>query len=200
MRNAWCIVTLLSLFASPAFAQLQLNPQIGVTFTDLSVAPKDILGVELNTEGKAGILVGADLRIGGKLYIQPGLFVIGTKTVYRYDNGVIVDQSEITRYGAKLKGLVGYKLIDNSFTLRVMGGPSYDFQLSLNAEDNPYFDKDQFKSGIFNLDAGVGVDILFLTAEIGYSWAFTDTFDENFFENKPRYRTIYATVGIVIGN
>jgi hypothetical protein len=200
MRNTWFIAVFLSLGAFPTFAQIQFNPQIGVTFADLSVEPRDVLGVELSTEGKAGFLVGADLRIGGKFYIQPGLFVIGTKTVYTYDNGVIVDKSEITRYGAKLKGLVGYKLIDNSFRLRIMGGPTYDFELSLNADDNPYFDKDQFKSGIFNLDAGVGVDILFLTAELGYSWAFTETFDKNFFDNKPRYRTLYATVGIVIGN
>jgi hypothetical protein len=182
------------------FSQLQVNPQIGVTFTDLNVEPRSELGIEIETEGKAGLLIGADVRLGGKLYVQPGLFVIGTKTVYSYDNGVIVDSREITRYGAKLKGFVGYKLIDNNFRLRVMGGPSYDFQLSLDNDGSPTFDEDQFRSGIFNLDAAVGVDVLFLTAELGYSWAFTETFDEDFFENKPRYRTFYATVGFVIGN
>ena len=80
-----------------------------------------------------------------------------------------------------------------------MGGPSYDFQLSINGENNPFFDEDEFKKGIFNLDAGVGIDVLFLTAELGYSWALFDTFDESLFENKPRYETIYFSVGIVLG-
>jgi len=200
MKHVVSLAMLIVFTSLTTLAQIQLNPQIGITYSDLSVNPQSDLGILLNTEGKAGFLVGADLRIGGQFYIQPGLFVIGTKTVYTYDNGVIIDKSEITRYGAKLKGLIGYKLIDNNFKLRVMGGPTYDFELSLNADDNPYFDEDKYKSGIFNLDAAVGVDILFLTAEVGYSWAFTETFDENFFDNKPRYRTFYATVGIVIGN
>lgn len=176
-------------------AQVQFNPQIGVNFTDLSVEPQDIIGIDLKTQGKAGILGGADLRFGNTFYIQPGLFVMGSKIAYSVNN----DEYEITRYGAKLKGLVGLKFGDSGFRFRVMGGPSYDFQLSINGENNPFFDEDEFKKGIFNFDAGVGVDVLFLTAELGYSWALSDTFDESLFANKPRYETIYFTVGIVLG-
>lgn len=196
--------TQMKIFAVAAFllvcmttvnAQLQFNPQIGVNFTDVDVELNDLIGVDPKTEGKAGILIGADLRLGNKFYVQPGLFVIGSRIVYSFDD----DDYEISRYGAKLKGLLGYKFGGDGFAFRVMGGPTYDFQLGINSEDNPYFDEDDFKKGIFNLDAGIGVDVLFITAELGYSWAFTDTFDEDFFDNKPRYETIYFTVGIVLG-
>ena len=196
----WSIVVILCLAASSLIAQLQINPQLGVGFTDLNTEPRDVFGVELDTEGKAGIVAGVDLRIGGKFYVQPGLFVMGSKTVYRFDDGVIFDQSEITRYGAKLKGLLGLKLIDSIFKLRVMGGPTYDFELGLRSENNPYFDEDEFRAGIFGLDVGVGVDVLFLTAELGYNWALSKTFDDGLFTNEPRYETIYFTVGMVIGN
>lgn len=188
-------VAFVFLSSATGYAQLQFNPQIGVNFTDVDVDLDDILGVDPKTQGKAGVLIGADLRIGNKLYVQPGLFVIGSKIEYSFED----DDYEISRYGAKLKGLLGYKFGGDGFAFRVMGGPTYDFQLGINSEDNPYFDEDDFKKGIFNLDAAVGVDVLFLTAELGYSWAFTETFDRDFFDNKPRYETIYFTVGIVLG-
>jgi hypothetical protein len=181
--------------ATSGFAQLQFNPQIGVNFTDVKVDLDDLVGIDPKTQSKAGVLVGADLRIGEQFYIQPGLFVIGSKIVYEFDT----DEYEITRYGAKLKGLLGYKLIDDAFRLRVMAGPTYDFKLGINSEDNPYFDEDDFKNGIFNLDAAIGIDVVFLSAEVGYSWAFTETFDQDFFDNKPRYETIYFTLGLVFG-
>lgn len=201
MKNAlWSIIGILGLASSSLVAQIQFNPQIGLNFTDLSADPRAILGVNFETQGEAGIMLGADFRFGERFYIQPGLFVVGSKTVYSFDSGVIVDESEITRYGAKLKGQLGYKIIDDEFKLRVSAGPSYDFQLSLDDNESPYFDEGEFKTGIFGIDAAVGIDVLFLTAEVGYCWALSDTFDENLFENKPKYQTIYFTVGVVFGD
>jgi hypothetical protein len=193
---AWYLVLSAFIISTPLAAQFQLNPQIGVNFTDVDVDLNDLIGVDPKTEGKAGILVGADLRLGQRFYVQPGLFVVGSKIVYSFND----DEYEVSRWGARLKGQLGYKLIDDAFTLRVMGGPSYDFELGINSDNNPYFDEDDFKGGIFSLDAGIGVDILFLTAELGYSWAFTETFDTDFFDNEPRYETIYFTVGLVFGD
>jgi len=194
----YSILVMLCIATTSLVAQIQFNPQIGVNFTDLSVDPSVGLGQNFETEGEAGLMLGVDFRFGERFYIQPGLFVVGSKVVYSID-GVISGESEITRYGAKLKGQLGYKIIDDEFKLRVSGGPSYDFQLSLDDEGSIYFNEDEFKTGIFGIDAAVGVDILFLTAEVGYSWALTDTFDEDFFENKPKYQSIYFTLGVVIG-
>lgn len=199
-KSLWSILVMLCIATSSLVAQIQFNPQIGVNFTDLSADPRAILGINFETKGEAGIMLGADFRFGTRFYIQPGLFVVGSKTVYSFDNGVIVDEAEITRYGAKLKGQLGYKIIDDEFKLRVSAGPSYDFQLSLDDDDSPVFNEDEFNTGIFGIDAAIGVDILFLTAEVGYLWALSNTFDEDLFENEPKYQSIYFTVGIVIGD
>jgi hypothetical protein len=190
----WTIAVVICAVSVPLYGQIQFNPQIGVNFTDVDIDLDDF-PIDPRTEGKAGVLVGADVRIGNKAYVQPGLFVIGNRIEYSF----ATEDYEVTRWAAKLKGLVGYKLVDSGFRLRVMGGPTYDFQLGINNDNNPFFDEDDFKDGIFALDAGVGIDILFLTAEVGYSWAFTDAFNEDFFENEPRYETIYVTVGLVFG-
>jgi hypothetical protein len=180
--------------------QIQFNPQIGVNFAHLSEDPQVFGEYVVETEGRGGILLGADVRIGGRVYLQPGLFILGSKTVYSFQDSIFVDPREVKRFDGKLKGLVGVKIIDSAVKLRAMAGPTYNFNLNLDAEENPYFDKDEFKSGYFNIDVGIGVDISILTAEIGYSFAVTDVFDNNVFENKPKYQTIYVTVGIVIGN
>jgi hypothetical protein len=186
------ILTLGLIAAMPSVAQIQFNPQIGINFTKLSVDPRSS-GVSVDVEGKSGFLVGADLRVGGAFYLQPGFFVTGTKTV-------VQGNADVKRYGGKLKGLVGFKLLNGeSFKLRVAGGPTYDFQLSLNVDQNPYFDKEKFKSGIFGLDAGVGIDLAIFTAEFGYNWAFTETFNTDVVMNKPRFQTLYLTVGVVLG-
>jgi hypothetical protein len=180
--------------------QIEFHPQIGVNFASLSEDPRIFGEYVVETEGRGGILLGADLRIGDRIYLQPGLFVLGSKTVYSFQDSLFVDPQEVKRFDGKLKGLVGVKIIDSAFKLRAMAGPTYNFNLNLDADDSPYFDKDEFKAGYFNIDAGIGVDISILTAEIGYSFALTDVFDNDVFENKPKYQTIYATIGIVIGN
>ena len=188
------------LLIQPVHAQIQFNPQIGVNFARLSADPQVFGDIVVETEGRGGILVGADLRIGDRIYVQPGLFVLGSKTVYSYSDSLFVDPTEVKRFEGKLKGLIGVKIVDSSFKLRAMAGPTYNFNLNLDTEDNPYFNKEEFRNGYFNIDAGIGVDISILSAEIGYSFAVTDIFDNDVFENKPKYQTIYATVGIVIGN
>lgn len=195
MKSILLFLTGITLLSADVSAQIQLNPQLGLNFTQLSVEPRD--GFE--TEGKGGLLIGADLRIGDRFYLQPGAFITGSKTVYRFNDSLFVNASEVTAYGAKIKGLLGYKIIDSSLKLRVMAGPTYSFKLSRDAEENPYFDEEEFNNGSFNIDAGVGIDILFLTAELGYSWGLSDVFKKDVFENKPRYQTIYFTVGIVFG-
>jgi len=181
-------------------AQVEINPQIGVNFARLSADPQVFGDVVVETEGRGGILVGVDVRIGDRIYLQPGLFVLGSKTVYSYGDSLFVNPTEVKRFDGKLKGLVGVKIIDSAVKLRAMAGPTYNFNLNLDTEDNPYFDKNEFRNGYFNIDAGIGVDFSILSAEIGYSFAVTDVFDNDVFENAPKYQTIYATVGIVIGN
>jgi hypothetical protein len=126
-------------------AQVQINPQIGLTLGDVSGTQPN--GV--TSTASAGWLLGVDARIGGSLYIQPGLFFTRTATVYTFETvntdpnnpGTTVNaeiEDGLVRTNFKLRAMLGYKLInDEGFKLRLSAGPSYDVLMSVdNTEDN----------------------------------------------------------------
>ncbi|MDX1406696.1 MAG: porin family protein [Saprospiraceae bacterium] len=177
-------------------ATIQFNPQVGINFTRLSEDPEN--GIEV--EGKAGYLLGADLRIGRTAYIQPGIFLNGTKTVYSFQDSVFIDDAEIKQHSLKLRTLLGAKFVNKeNLKVRIAGGPSYDFQLSLNDDNHPIISDENIRNGAWNAEIALGVDFLIFTAEAGYSIGLTDVFDEQYFQNAPKYQTFYFTVGIVFG-
>lgn len=201
MQKGTCaIVAAFCLCAVSVHAQIQFNPQIGINFARLTENPRIIGGLVVETEGKGGILAGGDLRFGDRVYLQPGLFLMGSKTIYSYGDSLLFNPAEIRRFDGKLKGMVGVKILDNGFTLRAMAGPTYNFNLDTNADNHPLVDEDEFDKGYFNIDAGIGIDVLFLTAEVGFSYALTDVLSEEIFENNPKYQSIYVTVGVVFGD
>ena len=192
------ILLLVAAAAFPAFAQAQLaiNPQIGLNMTNLTEEPE---GSEF--KASAGFMIGADLRIGDRFYFQPGAFYVATSTAVTVGDSLKVDDN-LTTSNLKLKGLVGYNLIDgDAFRLRLNAGPTYNILMSVgSADDKIKFDKDDFNSGSFNLDAGLGADISIITVETGISYGLSKAFKEqDGFENDSKYFTFYFTAGLVFG-
>jgi hypothetical protein len=202
-------LAVVALFAGTSSAQFQLNPQLGVTFQNLTDAPS-------GTEYKAnvGFLIGADGRIGSALYIQPGVFfgrnaTTITSTVVTPDpnnpNGEIqtVIEDDLIRSILKLRAMLGYKLInEEQFKLRLAVGPSYDVLMSVdNRNDKIDWNKGDFNSGSFNLEAGLGFDIAFLTFEPGVAFGLSNVYSDNVRvkDINSRYFTFYFTAGLVFG-
>src|SRR5690606_1227830 len=95
-KSMFCLVSALVVGMMSAHAQLQFNPQIGMNFTRLSENPQVIINdVEVETEGKAGVLFGADLRLGDRIYLQPGLFIMSSRTLYSLGDSLLVDPTEV---------------------------------------------------------------------------------------------------------
>lgn len=182
-----------------ADAQFQVNPQLGLTLTDLT---KDQAGVE--TRAAVGYLFGADFRIGDRFYFQPGFYygrsATGVKNTFSA-NTVIED--DLVRTTAKLKALVGLNLIHKTgFKLRLNAGPTYDALLSVdNKGDKIAFNRDDFKGGSFNMDGGIGLDLWILTAETGLSYGLSKAFkDREQLSRDAKYFTWYLNVGVVLGS
>ncbi len=184
--------------ASSCHAQLKVNPQLGVLFTDLT---EDLPGVE--SKAAVGVQLGLDLRIGDRFYFQPGGHFGRSATTVKYtftDTTVIEDN--LIRTTAKFKALVGYDLIHRSvFKLRVNAGPTYEALLSVDSKDDEIaFNKDDYNAGSFNMDAGVGLDLAMMSAEAGISYGLSRAYkDAGELEGKAKYFTFYITLGIVIG-
>lgn len=191
-------------------AQWQFNPQIGLTFQNLTDAPENA-----EYKAKAGWILGMDARVGETFYLQPGLFFARNATTITTEvpsadpnnPGTITTTSiedDIVRSFAKLRLMGGWKLINgDAFKLRLAVGPSYDFLLSVDDKDNKLdFDEADFTSGSFNLDAAVGMDIAFFTVEPGVSFGLSQVYSDNIRtqEIDSKYLTFSLTVGLVFGS
>ena len=185
--------------ATWANAQFAINPQLGLNFTDLTDDPTSV-----TTKAAVGFQVGADLRLGDRLYFQPGAYFGRSATVVKstiIDTAIVEDN--LIRTTAKVKALMGFNLVHNdAFKLRVNVGPTYDVLLSVDSKDSRIdFNKDDYNAGSFNMDAGVGADIAMFTVETGVSYGLSKAYkDTDQLRSDAKYFTYYATIGLVFGN
>ncbi|MBX2973297.1 MAG: outer membrane beta-barrel protein [Flavobacteriales bacterium] len=204
MKKTLIALTLLS--SMTAAAQFQLNPQAGLNFQSLTQAPDGI-----NYKAELGWQLGLDARFGDKLFIQPGAFLgrsvtAITQTVASPDgsSGSVQYEDDLIRTNLKLRTMLGYRVVDTyQFDIRLMLGPSYDVLMSVNdRNDKLNWNKGDFNSGSWNIDAGVGFDMGIFTlspmASFGLSRAFKDNPTLNHINSK--YMSYGLTIGINIGN
>jgi hypothetical protein len=187
----------------PAAAQvgLTVNPQIGITTMRLNQMPRLDLD-ELRHDAKLGGMLGADLRIGGRFYVQPGAFFTTSRSVFGWvDSSGESLEERVGRTALLLRTHVGYKIVDADHVhLRLAAGPSYDIVLGHNDDGNFSFTETDLKSGHFSLDAGLGLDLSVISLEVGYRHGLSNVFGDGAgFDSATRYRGLYATVGFVFG-
>lgn len=204
MKTTLFALTLVS--ATAASAQFQFNPQAGLTFQSLTQAPDGF-----NYKAQVGWQLGADARIGDKLFVQPGAFLGRSVTAVTYSTntqggaaGAVTVEDDLVRTNLKLRAMLGYRVVDTyQFDVRVMLGPSYDVLMSVDDRDgNLGWNEGDFNKGLWNLEAGLGFDMglftLAPTASIGLSRAFKDNPTLSEFDSK--YMSYGLTLGVNIGN
>jgi hypothetical protein len=183
-----------SLMCMQVMGQLAINPQIGLNVSSFSNPPE---GVEWN--GNAGWNLGVDCRIGDVFQFQPGLFFISSSTGTKVEGLEAEIEDDIKHNYLKLKALGAWNIINgDDLKLRLNFGPAYDFLLSAKSKESDADLKDDFENGTFYLQGGLGIDIAFITAELGYMQGLTQTFAG---EGAPDAKTrgLYLTVGMVFG-
>ena len=183
-----------------ALAQFQVNPQMGLTFQDLTGSQ-----ASRGYRSAVGYQVGADLRIGDRLFFQPGAFLGRSATVVTYSNSDNVSiEGDLVRTHLNLRALAGYKLVDSyQFDLRFVAGPSYSVLLSVDDKDGAiHWNEGDFNKGSFNVDAGLGFDMgmftLAPTASFGLSRVFNDA--EGMKDIDSKYITYGLTIGVNFGD
>lgn len=182
---------------STASAQFQVNPQIGLTYQNMTSPPEGI-----KYQGAAGWQLGADLRFGDKFYFQPGAFIGRNRTILSTGDSITFEEG-VSRTNFRLKAMAGYRIIDNyQFDMRFAIGPTYDVVMSVDDGDLS-FGSDDFNSGSFNIDAALGFDMDLFTLEPSVSFGLSRVFDQDVIvlsEIDSRYITYGLTIGLNIGN
>jgi len=192
------LLTAVAAISNWAVGQFAANPQVGLNFTKLTRTPDGT-----TSSAAAGFQLGVDFRLGDRLYFQPGAFFGRSATFVRSTLlDTVVMEDNMIRTTAKVKALLGYNLIHgDAFRLRVNAGPTYEALLSVDSKnDEIAFNKDDYNGGSFNMDAGLGFDLAFVTLETGLSYGLGNAYkDQGKFLSDSKYFTWYATLGVVLG-
>ncbi|MEM8484770.1 MAG: porin family protein [Bacteroidota bacterium] len=173
------VVFTLSFFLSQTSkAQVAFNPQVGLSASMLSTDPE---GSEASA--RFGYQVGATLRIGNQLYLQPGLFWQRSGTELRTTDEINFEtlKDEVDLDAIFVPISLGYNLLDTqTLVLRINGGVAGT--LILNVQDNLLgLELDNFNGILAGAPVGVGVDLFgLLTVDVSYEFGLTNVFDEIF--------------------
>ena len=170
MMKRMFLAVLTSLTFSLAISQVAVRPQVGINFPSLT---DDI--VQGEWKGNVGYQFGADVQIGGNLYIQPGLNFQSTSLTVRN-----VGDLEVSRIN--LPVLLGLQLFDglgSTIGIRAFAGPN--FAINVNEELDESFNditKDNIKNSLVSGLVGGGVDLGSLFVDVAYKFGLSKFFED----------------------
>jgi hypothetical protein len=175
-----------------AYAQLELRPRIGGSYSRLSEDPGNF-----SQSGRPGFQIGADLMMGNQFFVMPGIEY--SKTSYELiERGTPPPNKDVSViHGIRVPLLAGIRLLYPSsrslLNLNVFTGPSVSFIANIKAKDNIIdLDKEDYNDRIWGWNLGAMLDILVFYAQVGYELGISPVFKEVSASN----RMFYANVGI----
>jgi hypothetical protein len=150
-----------------AKAQFSLGVKGGINFSQINT---DNLSSSTRTGYQAGIFA----RIGGGLYLQPELYLSGTGGDFHSNDNSVSGHVSFTNLNVPV--LVGKSFGSENLNFRIMAGPVYTSVLSNNLSqsiNNAYNDFGKYKNSTLGFQAGAGVDIGAITADLRYEGGLT---------------------------
>ncbi|TVR86136.1 MAG: hypothetical protein EA411_11360 [Saprospirales bacterium] len=168
-------------------AQFTFKPYIGINSAELS----DDFDDEEFRSG-LGYQIGADLMIGRRLYIQPGLnFEFAQIEVRGVED---ISDMELSRINMPV--MLGFKMfqedVDKFFDIRVFTGPNASFLANYSGGDGLEISSSEIRNFNLSWNAGVGVDLFMFFIDLGYKWGVNDFFGRDVDSD--------ATINVFYGN
>ncbi len=181
-----------TLFVFGLSAQVSIRPSFGFNATHLTNE-----SVAWNSANqRIGYQFGVGLMVGDKLYFEPGIYWNTiTKDLYKVDDPTKTTFTN-TINAIRIPVDVGYHIIgdeDGFFDLRLFGGVGGSFVTQVNS-DSQDLSKDDFKSMLFDVHAGVGIDLWFFFIDWSYLQGLTPVFNEG--ANDGKLQGFYSNIGI----
>jgi hypothetical protein len=149
-----------------------LGPKIGYNSNTLTNNSDSI-----NSSIKNSFQIGAFMRIGSKVYIQPEINYQVIKGSLDKSLGSSSMNQALTIKSIKVPALIGIKLINKSMVnLRVMAGPAVTFLENKKLDPMhmgelwPIQSVNDLKNSIWSVQMGAGLDVLFMTLDVRYEF------------------------------
>ncbi len=175
MRKIILSATLLIAVTISAKAQFSLGIKGGVNYSTVN-------SDNFKNSSVAGYQAGLFARIGNGFYVQPELYL--SSTGGHFDSNDNSYSAHVRFTNLNVPVLLGAKFGSKDLNFRVMAGPIYtsvlnnsnNFSANVNAA---YADFGHYKSSTLGYQAGFGVDIGAVSADLRYEGDLTDI-DQNY--------------------
>lgn len=173
-----------------------LGPKIGYNSNTLT-QNSDSIRSSINNSFQ----IGAFIRLGNRIYFQPEINYQLVKGNLNKSTAFSVISQDIMIKSIKIPAIIGLKLIDkNSLNLRVMAGPAFTFLFDKNLDPStmndlwPLQSIDDLKNSIWSVQAGVGLDVLFMTLDVRYEFGI-----ENMYKGSSDFELRQNTFNVSLG-
>jgi hypothetical protein len=156
-------------------AQFSFGPKIGVNLDQVTTNLNTI-----NDKMKSGLQIGAYVRLGSKVYLQPEL-LYSTGGV-KLSNVPVGSPSDIKLNSIDVPLLLGTKIVNlKVFNLRLMAGPVASFMVDKKVDYNGTVDATKevsIKNANWKAQFGAGIDVLMFTLDVRYSYYLNKPLDQ----------------------
>jgi len=169
MKKYLLSVALLIAVSIGAKAQISVGVKGGVNFSKINTD-------NLNESSKTGYQAGVFARIGNAFYLQPEVYLSSTGGKFNTSDGNFSAKVNFTNVSVPL--LLGHSFGSKDLNFRLMAGPIYTYALdkSESFSDNSngaIADFGHYKNSTLGFQAGGGVDIGPITADLRYEGGLT---------------------------
>ena len=190
MKKATTLIAVLLIISINVSAQFEIKLSAGTNFSSVKNPPS---GVEVSS--RAGYQFGGGLLIGNKFYVEPGIQFVRNSQSYTSDNEDVDFDQNFT----KIPVYAGYHILGskehNIVALRVFAGPAAYIAGKVKKGEDQISESD-IKNMSWMLDAGLGVDVLFLFFEANYEFGLSKIYTDSGYDSK--HKGIVLNAGIHI--
>lgn len=173
MKRTILSIALLIALSISAKAQFSLGIKGGVNFSKINT---DNIKESTTTGYQAGIF----MRAGGSVYLQPELYLSSTggKFEFQNSNNTVTEEGKVKFTNFNVPVLLGTRFGAKNLNFRLMAGPVYTAILNKDESfstyaTNTYHDIGNYKKGTLGIQAGGGVDLGAITADLRYEGGLT---------------------------
>lgn len=190
MKNIILSICLVVAFGISAQAQANFIIRAGVHSV---LNPEEEINTANVKGGKAGWNLGADLRLGDVIFIQPGVHFYSSSLSVEAANSTIEDFKNSTRIQTlKIPVVVGLSPFGNgNFEVVVDAGVVPSFNLGI-AEESDLFNKDDLEDVNWSGKVGAGLEFGLIVVGAYYEFGFNKLIEEG----ESNFSVIGATVGL----
>lgn len=157
-----------------AHAQFNVGIKGGLNYSTIKAKDR-----EIDKSGILGYNLGVWTRVGNSFYLQPEIYLGSKGAELKFqENGSSVEQTGKVKFTTlDVPVLLGTKIGLTNLNLRLMAGPSFQFNLDTDesafkqATDINFY---KYRSFVTNLQAGAGVDVGNLSVDLRYETGLQD--------------------------